>query len=507
MLQATAEVLEDTDDRGEITLLKLNDESWPYLGSNILFVRDFYPNFYDANLGAYKTDTKIYVMGTPGIGKSAFGAYCIYRALKDGKTVVYQNVRKIGRVSIYQGDTVQLVRYIPEDLLNRTDGSVLYISDAVAPDQCRCPTILITSPNKEIWREFDKMPGSVRHYFGVWNRGDELELLRQHCFAETVPLAKMEEQVDIWGPVPRLALTQAYNHINTATTALSLVQAHASDILIKAAGLAETGKDDPSHRLLHLVPDPDGSQKGAGRDWASKYIAKTAVEHLLSQANDQFILMMNAFDALGRENGMFGTVFGHAFEQYSLKQLAAGGRSFKMKELPSGEPAVESFGTVPRECKLFRTLSDVQRDSATSRFLHIPKASNFAALDCLTLSKDGELTAFNATSNSNKGKLVMDTTSGKLGLFRVAQSVLKAKDTTPIRFVFAVPPNTFETFKMPANFAWQVNADPGQEAKIPRPTPDEKVAFERRIRFYAMCVPFRSLHTAVKRVMPRRLFF
>jgi DNA replication protein DnaC len=76
-------------------LLKLSDNNkWPFLGSNTLFIRDFYSSFYDQYIGNYKEGTKIVISGTPGIGKSAFGCYAIYRALKDGKIVVFQTAKK-----------------------------------------------------------------------------------------------------------------------------------------------------------------------------------------------------------------------------------------------------------------------------------------------------------------------------------------------------------------------------------------------------------------------------
>ena len=212
---------------------------------------------------------------------------------------------------------------------------------------------------------------------------------------------------------------------------------------------------------------------------------------------------MDTFDAKGREDVVCGTLFGHLFEHYFFKELAKGG-SFKMKELPSGDGR-PNFTAVPRERNDFGTMSEIRRDSATRCFFNVPKASQFAAVDCLTLSDSDALTVFNATSNSVKGKLVMDTVSGGQGLFRVAKAVLKPESTDPIDFVFAVPPRTYETFKVPTKFAW--NDCTKSPDKISRPKLGEKDAFVRRIRFYALCVPLsRSLHTAAKKLIPRRIF-
>jgi KaiC/GvpD/RAD55 family RecA-like ATPase len=58
--------------------------------SSILFERSFYKDFFDKHVGKYKKNSGLVVLGTPGIGNSAFGSYCVYRGLQDGKTVVYQ---------------------------------------------------------------------------------------------------------------------------------------------------------------------------------------------------------------------------------------------------------------------------------------------------------------------------------------------------------------------------------------------------------------------------------
>ena len=188
-------------------LLKLSDNNeWPFLDSNTLFLRDFYSSFYDEYIGNYKEKAKIVISGTPGIGKSAFGCYAIYRALKDGKIVVFQTAEKPASWLIYEADTVSEVfeNKTPGNLLDSTN--VLYICDSVRPWVVECPTLLITSPKKSVWFEFTKEKGSVMKFFPVWSGGDELELLRQNCFPN-ITAESMNRQVNVWGEIPRIALT------------------------------------------------------------------------------------------------------------------------------------------------------------------------------------------------------------------------------------------------------------------------------------------------------------
>ena len=67
---------------------------WPQLGAEPLFVRDFYCGLYEGPLascdpGCKAKLRKFIIRGNAGIGKSAFGTYMLWRAVKAGRTVVY----------------------------------------------------------------------------------------------------------------------------------------------------------------------------------------------------------------------------------------------------------------------------------------------------------------------------------------------------------------------------------------------------------------------------------
>ena len=65
---------------------------WPQLGTEPLFVRDFYAGLFEGVLGSCSAAAKVrkfIIRGNAGIGKSAFGAYIMWRAVRAGRTVVY----------------------------------------------------------------------------------------------------------------------------------------------------------------------------------------------------------------------------------------------------------------------------------------------------------------------------------------------------------------------------------------------------------------------------------
>jgi len=85
-------------------VLKLPDECFwlgqPSVGGRSLYVRDCYRKFIsiiDERRGSYRAATQhmaklefwaMAIMGTPGIGKTFFWLYLLYRELKAGKSVV-----------------------------------------------------------------------------------------------------------------------------------------------------------------------------------------------------------------------------------------------------------------------------------------------------------------------------------------------------------------------------------------------------------------------------------
>jgi hypothetical protein len=95
-------------------------------------------------------------LGNPGIGKSSFGYYVLYRALRAGRTVCYQAELLENASYIFYPTHVERVKKggLPEQLLN--DFRTVYISDSMKPGRFDAFTLLITSPQKRVWGEFDK---------------------------------------------------------------------------------------------------------------------------------------------------------------------------------------------------------------------------------------------------------------------------------------------------------------------------------------------------------------
>ena len=255
----------------QVQLLTLpSNEKWGFLSSSTLFVRDFYPSFYDEYVGDYKRSSKLIIFGTPGIGKSAFGNYCIYRALRDGKKVVYRTSKINSHWYIYENNSVSYTVEMPSTLLEDFK-TVVYISDSVYPYYFDCPTILITSPKKEIWSSFNDADSTQMKFFGVWDRDNELDLLRQHCFPD-VTFEVMNSKRELWGPIPHIVLAKPQNYLDSELLQLWYM----ADPKWLKRDVTRTEKDyDNLHLLFHIIPDENF-------DFRTKLFASSQLQNLVS---------------------------------------------------------------------------------------------------------------------------------------------------------------------------------------------------------------------------------
>lgn len=135
---------------------------WPQLGAAPLFVRDFYCGLFEGPLascdpGGAAALRKFIVRGNAGIGKSAFGAYLLWRAVKAGRTVVYTSDKVDASFVFHSSGEVEV--FGAEDFGRRTRGvlqqaSTVFICDGVKPPVKSAFTVLTTSPKRERYREF-----------------------------------------------------------------------------------------------------------------------------------------------------------------------------------------------------------------------------------------------------------------------------------------------------------------------------------------------------------------
>ena len=145
---------------------------WPTLNTRTLFVREWYGGCYDGVMGSLlgfvlpsgKYARKFIVCGTPGIGKSAFGLYALYRALREGHTVVY-DVAKLDFGFVLSPHGVSAFEHAHVALQSAIrQRDTLYISDSITPPVVNAFTLFITSPRRDRYHEFRKEGDCIMLY-------------------------------------------------------------------------------------------------------------------------------------------------------------------------------------------------------------------------------------------------------------------------------------------------------------------------------------------------------
>jgi hypothetical protein len=375
---------------------------WPQLGAAPLFVRPFYEGCFEGVLGALDAGgaakyRKFTVIGNAGIGKSAFGAYVLWRAVRARRTVVYVS-DKVHEAFILHADG-RAESFTKAHFDDRTravvcDASTVLICDGVTPPIVDAFTLLITSPKRERWKEFAKVAGSRRLFFPVFSRAETGDLL-QSCFPHLLGDSGVWDRYAAWGGIPRYVLANidadAQLLLKSATSRIDVIA------LFRHLDKGEIESDDAvSHRLVHLKPAgerEDGSFEGA-RDADAYVLARSElgspliIDAVLREAEQRDLDQLRALLAKGHEDATFAKLFGELFERAARASLAAGGRFERFNlstnaaagALELAPSAVVSFSNVAALAEEVRARAESGELDAS---LFAPRSANFTAVDAV----------------------------------------------------------------------------------------------------------------------------
>ena len=237
---------------------------WPQLGPGApLFVRSFYAGCFEGVLASFDAERapdalrKFTVIGNAGIGKSAFGAYLLWRAVQARRTVIYVSDKVKNAFILHSDGRVEAFdnsEFRPRASSVLDDVSAVLICDCVKPPICSAFTVLITAPVRERWKEFDKCVDARRLFFPVFSLR-EIEDMRRACFprlsgAEAV--AGVQQRFEKWGGIPRYVLAKlgkdSQEVIARVTTRINV-----GALLRDLEGEIESDTTN-SHHLVHLKP-------------------------------------------------------------------------------------------------------------------------------------------------------------------------------------------------------------------------------------------------------------
>ncbi len=388
------------------------------------------------------------------VGKSAFGSYLLFRAVRAQRTVVYHSAKVATAWIFFSNGSVEEVvdiyaSYTVLQLLE--DYSTVFISDSITPKRFNAFTILITSPNRDRWKEFFKEPDCKRLFFPVFSL-EEIVQLQAACFPHVEGGEEgMAERYARWGGIPRYVLAKtdidAQKQLEAALTSPDYRQL--ADILSKEELESEAAS---SHRLLHLKvrgelePAVDTSSVDfyalARTELGSSYIADKVCEAMMASADNQLRSLLS----LSPRPPSVAELYGEYFERAALKILGAGG-NFRVRLLQGDGKGVESDLVLPPATLPvagFRTMAELATlavaPAAAVRVLR-PISKSFCAVDFILQGKRPA----NATVNKSHA-LILKGVKLDSGLLPVAEAMGLDK---PVVFFWVVPEEDFSAWTKP----------------------------------------------------------
>ena len=468
---------------------------WPMLESSTLFVRHFYAPLVDSIFKRFEVPHLNYlVVGNPGIGKSAFGLYVLFRALREGRNVFYlagklklgfHFRRTDGGRSIHKfkldNDVLVMSACSPRDVL---------ICDSWTPPLCDAFTVLISSPQRERYKEVQKQPNWRTLFFPVFSK-DEIDAMARACFplllATPDGVAGIEKRFRQWGGIPRyvLANVDAFSQalLRDAIAAVTMprllgsvsaegIEAATSHRVVHIKTAGEVAAALPPDSLVQLrsdtvaatVPRLPGSISANGVSAAAAYDVMMAadltpdtllhylpirtelgspfiVEELYERLHVQRTELFTFLDT-SAGNPLIASLRGQVFELAALEQLTGGG-VFRVRRLTQGERSGDDVDVrlPPMATARFDTAAALA-DAGNSGKLMRPVSKTYAAIDAVLPTRLGVV---NFTVSKTHNIVIDGDKPDGLAAVAAAQG-WGAQGEIP--FYWVVPDDVYENFKV-----------------------------------------------------------
>lgn len=445
--------------------------------SNALFIRFFYNDLYTAVLGrAIRAEGSrgAVILGSPGIGKSAFGLYVLFRVVREGRTVIYVSGH-VGSALFKHGKAFAIggsVSGLPE----LSEPGAVYISDSLRPEGAGDVfTLVVTSPKKKVWSDLNKSPGVSQLTLPVFDEA-ELEALRALAFegkAGCSPAA-VRALCGKWGYNPRNVLTMSakpdwQRYLESAPSVLPIAQLELA--LSKTTAMRAAASNALVHCVVNLVP--------AGKLPMSQLSTRTAeyydfhhAELASAYVEEKFLQALDERDTDGVYSFLHKTATeaaassfrGKLYERFVVIPRArdAPGPAFacepanlSLRRLDdwtlASRPALLTAATLnlaaPLPVVRFRDAAELQEVSlrGTKTGMYIPRSPEFPTIDLVWIIGGQPLLVNCTVSDSHDVKAGNDR-------FEAAVRALGFLDegrTGEIPFLWALPQTAFSKFDKP----------------------------------------------------------
>jgi Crinkler effector protein N-terminal domain len=319
------------------------------------------------------TSKKAIITGTPGIGKSLFLIYLLFKFVKERKRVliIYHPS------NIYYDENGNVFEFNHGDFPPTYDYSFwndslwcLFASKFKDKTQLgalpigRCMFILSTSPRREMLNDFRKPPDPQVYYMPTWTKG-ELKMI-----SPFFPNAnKWRNRFKLLGGIPRHVFECTQQNptemLKAACMECSL------DDCVQIVGLNSTITEN---LLIHISSTPPYT------NFSVNYASQTALDIIVQNKGVEAKRNMLSLLQSCNGNPLTSVLCRYIFKQYAIELLEQGG-TFSCRQLVHGNVKENPIGTTLCIQSSIKTVVDKVLPNQPLNQLHVPKTSNYAAFD------------------------------------------------------------------------------------------------------------------------------
>ncbi len=350
-------------------------DGWISFGQNMpsttlkkLYIRESYRTIASSiNPGI----NKAIITGTPGIGKSLFLIYLLWKLVKEGKRVLFIyhpfNIYYDGNGGVFHFACGHLP--LTNDYSFWNDTLWCLFDDKGKKAQLDefpyelCTFIVSTPPRREMVNDFKKPPVPQEFYMPTWSEA-EMEAIVPFFPNAT----EWRDRFENLGGIPRHVL-----EVTTRSPTQMLEEACTDcslDDCIKIIGMNST-ISEVVHLLVHVTSTAPYT------DSSVCYASQAALNVIVRNKGDEAKRRMCDFLASCQGNPLIAALCGYIFEPYAIELLEKGG-TFKCRKLNKRIKPDETTLNIPLSIK---TVVDKVVPNQTRNQLHVPKTTNYAAID------------------------------------------------------------------------------------------------------------------------------
>ncbi|KAJ3231730.1 hypothetical protein HDU78_007554 [Chytriomyces hyalinus] len=283
-----------------------------------LYVRLCYEDVFDLLVEGVEDGLKFFaITGTPGIGKTPFFIYLLYRLMKSRSVGNLQSSPRLlnaTRIVFQTSEIYQCFDLVKQEVFHVEDveaaklvreSNTLYIITAtdipVIPSSC--VTLFIASPVSEEYQQFVNKARILKLCFPVWTEL-ELNACRKYCYPD-VPEELLLKRLWLFGGIPQY-IFQSGLLVTHDDLEAALADKHAANRIRNVA--LDREMNGNVHMLMHMVVSEDGQYRHVKGTMASKKIT----ERLFDNYPEQMLFILQEELRRDEIRMRFASLFGNA---------------------------------------------------------------------------------------------------------------------------------------------------------------------------------------------------